>query len=143
MKPPDDHEDTILELIKELNEIEFRRGLLTARLELHMRMRALHVAHRDAAPAVDPDPASAPRSRVQKSVRWGNQKLMEAIVRYLGTNPDRTPRQVSNALASSYESTRQSMMRLREQQVLTRNLGGGYTIQVRAKSDTSDEKEST
>lgn len=119
MSSHDTHTDDLLSLVKELGELDFRRGELHAIIAWHLRLR--DVAGQQA--------ATSNADLRPKAKRWANNALQAAITRFLADHPDRTPRQVSEAMGTNYESTRQCMRALQDKGILIRTQGGhSYAI---------------
>jgi hypothetical protein len=139
----DQHAADVLALVRELSDLEFRRGQLHARLEWHCRLRELSAQQADAA-AGGPSvvevelvrPVKGPRhTRRVSPAPPGMQTrifaaggLRAAILAHLAEHPDRTPRQVAHAVNGHYESTRQALIRMAADGVLKRTMGGSYAV---------------
>jgi hypothetical protein len=122
----DQHTEDVLALVRELSDLEFRRGQLHARLEWHFRLRELAA---QAEPVTDAKTLRMVRAATANGPKRAGRDLQRRILAYLAETPRAaSPRQVSEALGTEYESTRQALVRLKQAGTVTRNAGGGYGL---------------
>lgn len=113
----DTHAADLMALVRELSDLEFRRGQLHARIEWHCRLRELA----DTAPVV-----SAPR--IVKAPTAARGTLQASVLAVLAATPGLTYGQVATALgATSSETVRQALIKLLARKRVTRD-GGRYAV---------------
>ena len=101
----DQHATDLISLVHELADLEFRRGILHARIEWHLRLRDV------AAEAVPVPPVEKPRL-VPKPPKRIHGGLMAAILAHLAMHPGSTCVQMAPALSTTPENVRQSLITL-------------------------------
>lgn len=113
----DQHAEDLMALVTELSELEFRRGVLHARIEWHVRLRDLAGTAAARAPRPAPPAARRPRGTLQA-----------AVLAALATSSPMTCAQVAAAVeAGSVESVRQVLISLVARKRLTKT-GGRYAM---------------
>lgn len=123
----DAHGEDVMALVRELSELEFRRGVLHAQIDWHLRLR--QVAAQAEAVAAPPVELELVRSAQALTTAHGRGQLRAAILAYLAAHPDgRTPRQVAEGIRGHYETTRQALMRLAQTGRVRRTMGGSYAV---------------
>lgn len=113
----DQHAEDLMALVTELSELEFRRGVLHARIEWHVRLRDLA------------GPAQAAAARPAIPARRSRGALQAAVLAALSTTPGLTCAQVAAAVKSgSVESVRQVLSTLTAHGRLSKQTGGRYVV---------------
>lgn len=122
----DAHGEDVMALVRELGELEFRRGLLHAQIDWHLRLRHVAAQAEASRPAVVElelvPPTKASPSRTPRG------RLQAGILAYLAEHPSSTARQVAVGIAGNTETTRQALARLVQLGTVNRTMGGSYAL---------------
>lgn len=109
----DQHAADLMALVTELSELEFRRGVLHARIEWHVRLRELA----GTTPPVPSHPAVGRR----------RGHVQAAVLTALAERPGQTCAQLAAVVGGSAESMRQVLIKLVARGRLTKS-GGRYAV---------------
>lgn len=113
-------------LVRELSELEFRRGVLHAQIDWHLRLRQVAAQAEASRPAVVELELVRPHKTPTPRTPRGRRQA--AILAYLAEHPARTARQVAEGIKSHVETTRQALVRLVQAGTVTRTTGGSYAL---------------
>lgn len=126
----DPHADDLMALLRELSEVNYRRGVLETRIEWHLHLRDL-ASQQPPVPkpaAVVPMPQAATDDRFHR--RWASGQLELAVLETLDLHKGRTARDIAQRLDANYESVRQVLSKLARKGVVRRlSRGGGFTLE--------------
>lgn len=123
----DAHGDDVMALVRELGEIEFRRGALHAQIDWHLRLRHVAAQAEASRPAVVELEIVRPAAK-PSTPRTPRGRLQAGILSYLAEHPSSTARQVAVGIAGNTETTRQALARLVQLGTVTRTMGGSYAL---------------
>jgi hypothetical protein len=115
----DTHATDLLALVRELSELEFRRGGLVARIEWHLRLH-------DVATQQAPAPAAAGLRVVPATPKRPHGAVQAAVLARVSAQPG-TAREVADAVGGSREVIRQALISLVKRGQLTQ-AGGRYAV---------------
>lgn len=101
---PDNHEDTVLELVTRLFALEYERGKLMAQLEFHLRVRNVAAKHKNV--------QAEPRRPISPLPARKSGQLEQEIIADLAKCGALTARQIAHNVQANSESVRQTMQRL-------------------------------
>lgn len=106
---PDNHEDTVLELVTRLLALEYERGKLMAQLEFHLRVRNVAARHKK-----DRPPGRPPRTTLSVAPIPSRKpgQLEQEIIADLAKCGSLSTREIAHNVQANPESVRQTMLRL-------------------------------
>lgn len=121
----DAHGEDVMALVKELSELEFRRGVLHAQIDWHLRLRQVAAQAEAARPTVVDLELVRHKTPTPRTPRG---RLQAGILAYLAEHSSSTARQVAAGINGNVETTRQALARLVQLGTVIRTMGGSYAL---------------